>query len=74
LITDGVDGVLVTADDIDALAASLRRVLGDAALRDALGMASRRTTRERYSIQRILSQWDALFATVRARTGAEAAR
>jgi glycosyltransferase involved in cell wall biosynthesis len=64
LIDDGIDGLLVAPDDVGALANSLRRVLLDPALRESLGEASRRSVRERYSIQHILARWDALFGSV----------
>jgi glycosyltransferase involved in cell wall biosynthesis len=43
LIDDGVDGLLFTPDDVDALAATLRRLTGDEALRRAIGQRGRWT-------------------------------
>jgi len=40
LVRDGVDGLLVPADDADALAAALRRLLDNAQLRARLGAAA----------------------------------
>ena len=42
IITDGVDGLLVLPGDVAALAAGLRRLAGDSALRARLGAAARR--------------------------------
>jgi glycosyltransferase involved in cell wall biosynthesis len=42
LIEDGVNGFRVPVDDVGALAAALRRLAGDPALREAAGLASRR--------------------------------
>jgi glycosyltransferase involved in cell wall biosynthesis len=41
VVTDGVDGILVPPGDVDRLAAALRRLAGDADLRDRLGQAGR---------------------------------
>jgi len=40
-VVDGETGMLVPAEDIDALAAALERLLGDAALRERMGKAGR---------------------------------
>ncbi|HTV03296.1 MAG TPA: glycosyltransferase family 4 protein [Luteitalea sp.] len=42
ILTDGQDGVLFTAENVDALTAALDRLVRDDALRRALGLASRR--------------------------------
>jgi glycosyltransferase involved in cell wall biosynthesis len=41
VVTDGVDGILVPPGDIEGLAGALRRLAGDADLRDRLGRAGR---------------------------------
>ncbi|WP_018653640.1 glycosyltransferase family 4 protein [Actinomadura flavalba] len=61
IITDGVDGVLVPARDVDALAASLCRVIADDQARRALGTAGLRTAR-RYDPDAIRARWEHLFA------------
>jgi glycosyltransferase involved in cell wall biosynthesis len=49
LIEDGETGLLVTPGDDSALAAALRRLLGDAALRDSISARARRRVEERFS-------------------------
>lgn len=58
-----VDGLLVPQDDPDALAAALDRMMGDAALRARLS-ARAVEVRERFAIERIARQWEALLAHV----------
>ena len=45
-------------EDVAALAAALRRITGDAALRRRLAAAARRTAREPYAVPRIMAAWD----------------
>ena len=49
-------GVLVPADDADALAAGLHRLLGDPAMVAELAAAGRARVRERYSAERVARQ------------------
>jgi glycosyltransferase involved in cell wall biosynthesis len=56
-ITDGVSGVLVPPDDAPALATAVSRLLNDAPLRQRMGEAGRRISRERFT-------WPALAAEV----------
>lgn len=42
ILTDSVDGVLFTAEDVDALTVAIGRLIGDAELRRGLGAAARR--------------------------------
>lgn len=71
IIEDGVDGLLVRpAGDVDALARALVRVMDDEPLRRHL--ASRAPgVKERFSTERVLARWDAVFnATGRMPAGA----
>lgn len=49
LIADGVDGILVPAGEVDALAAAMRRLLGDAALREGLAARARERVERDFS-------------------------
>jgi glycosyltransferase involved in cell wall biosynthesis len=65
LMRDGQDGLLIPPGDVAALAAALRRLLSDGALREELGSKGVCSIRERYSIAVILEVWDRLFAQLR---------
>ncbi|MFN8556767.1 MAG: glycosyltransferase family 4 protein [Dehalococcoidia bacterium] len=74
VITDGVNGLLIGPRDAPAIAAALRRLFADPALRARLGAAGRRTVNERFSAEaggrRLERTYRALLA---ARAGARAA-
>ncbi|HTI17758.1 MAG TPA: glycosyltransferase family 4 protein [Trinickia sp.] len=65
LMRDGRDGLLIPPGDAGELAAALRRLLSDRALREELGSKGARSIRERYSVVTILAVWDQLFAQLR---------
>jgi glycosyltransferase involved in cell wall biosynthesis len=60
IIRHGVDGLLVKANDIAALATSMGELLGNEARREAMG---RRATevRQQFSMERIAGLWESLF-------------
>lgn len=60
VIRDGVDGILVPAGDVDALADAMVRVLGDPAYAAKLGERAREVA-ERYSQERWRTEWLELF-------------
>lgn len=60
IIRDGVDGLLVPADDDKALEHALARLMGDAALRAALA-ARAGDARERFAPDKIAAMWEDLF-------------
>lgn len=64
LVTDGESGLVVPADDADALAAALRRVHDDPALAARLGAAARRVA-EGYAWESIAPRLEAVLAGVR---------
>jgi glycosyltransferase involved in cell wall biosynthesis len=64
LITDGVDGLLVTPTDAAAWALAIERVLADAALARRLGDAGRHTARETYALERTVERTAALYRDV----------
>ena len=50
IVTEGVDGLLVPAGDVEALAAAIRRLMSDPPLRERLGRAARETVAARFSL------------------------
>lgn len=69
IVRDGVDGCLVPAGDVAALAAAMDGLMGDEALRQRLATRAIEVT-ERFSPERILGQWRELIQQVlRERTG-----
>ena len=68
LIEHSVNGWLVPLGDVGALASGLDTLMSDAALRERLG-ARAREVRNRYSLESVLAQWDALFERVVASAG-----
>jgi len=57
IVRDGMDGRLVPAEDVEALAAAMAELTGNAELRKALGVAATAVA-ERFSIQRIAALWE----------------
>lgn len=53
IIEDGANGILVEPGDARALAAAVRRMLGDAALRERLGRAGRRRVEDAFRWERM---------------------
>jgi glycosyltransferase involved in cell wall biosynthesis len=65
IVEDGVSGILVPPGDERALADAIRRVLGDAVLRERLGRKARRRIEERFDIRKNIRSYVELFATRR---------
>ena len=63
-VVDGESGLFVPHQDPPAVAAALGRLLSDAALRERLGAALRRTVEERFAVPVVVRQWEALFEEV----------
>ncbi len=61
----GTDARLVPLNDQGGLEQALADLMGDAAERARLGTAAAQSVRERYGIDQVLKQWDALFQAVR---------
>mgnify|MGYP000001376833 CR=1 FL=1 len=64
LFTPDSDGVIVAANDADALAAGLRRLLDDPAMRAALGRAARAKAEAALSLPAYARACEAVFARV----------
>jgi glycosyltransferase involved in cell wall biosynthesis len=60
IITDGVDGLLVPNEDVDALAAAMIRMMGDEALRRGLGTEAAKIT-ERFGVDAVMRRWEAVL-------------
>lgn len=67
---DGETGLVVPPGDPDALAAALRRLMGDAALRAQFGGAGRARARDVFSLEAMMRQLDAAYAAALARAAA----
>lgn len=61
LIEDGRTGLLVPARNADALVAAVERLLAQPTLAAALGASARRHVRERYSFDRMVAGFEALY-------------
>lgn len=62
LIQDGKDGLLVPIDDAAALAAGVRRLLDDPALRAGFAAAGLKRVEGEFSEAAVVGQWKTLFA------------
>ncbi|WP_182886990.1 glycosyltransferase family 4 protein [Microbispora sp. H10885] len=72
VLTDGENGLLVPAADVDALAAALNRLIADRDLRLRMGSAAAATARE-YAPENVMPLWDDLFTELlHTRTGSDA--
>ena len=60
MISDGATGLLVPPGDVAALAAAMRRLIDDAALREQLGQAGRRSARQ-YAAGAVLPRFEAIY-------------
>ena len=67
LVSHGDDGLLVAPRDPTAFADALARLLGDVGLRRRLGEQARRTSRERFSMQRTAALTDRAYRIALAR-------
>ena len=54
-------GVIVSPDDVDSIAAGLRRVIGDPELRARYGAAAFERVSERYDVRTVVRRLDALY-------------
>ena len=63
IVRNGVDGLLVPVEDVEALAGALNKLLEDANLRSRLSSAAL-SVRERYAKEPILKRWELLMGEV----------
>lgn len=61
VIRDGVDGVLVRPNDVDALASAMDRLMTDSVERKRLGMCAADAV-ERFKIDKVMNMWDELLS------------
>lgn len=67
LIDHGVNGLLYTSGDADALAAHLKTLYSDAQFRNALGTRLNEKTRAEFSIKNTIDTQEAIYADILAR-------
>jgi glycosyltransferase involved in cell wall biosynthesis len=63
IIRDGVDGILVPNQDVDALAAAMDRLMSDEKERKRLSVGGIEAV-ERFSLEKIMGMWEKLLAQV----------
>jgi glycosyltransferase involved in cell wall biosynthesis len=61
IIEDGVDGRLVDPTDVDGMAAALRPLIEDAALRTRMGEAARRKINGRFTVAHMTRAYEAVY-------------
>ncbi len=64
LVSDGVNGVLVAAEDAEALAAGLARLIGDPQQRRALAQASLDRARTEFALGTMVTRYGELYRSV----------
>jgi len=69
---DGETGFLVRRGDVATVAARLRQLAGDAALRERLGRAGQQFVRENFPVERMVDNLYALYLKLAAAAGLEA--
>ncbi|MBF2064066.1 MAG: glycosyltransferase family 4 protein [Calothrix sp. C42_A2020_038] len=63
IIRDGIDGILVPSEDISSLAKTMDNLMSNEILRQHLSARAPEVT-ERFSIEKILSEWESLFKLI----------
>jgi glycosyltransferase involved in cell wall biosynthesis len=64
VVREGVDGFLVRAGDVDALAERLAQLAADPELRFQMGEAGRESVPERYAVERLVGDIDELYRSL----------
>lgn len=68
IVTDGIDGLLVQPGDVAGTSHALERLLGDAAFQTSIVEAGSRTVRDRFSMERVFTDWHALMSEASTRS------
>jgi glycosyltransferase involved in cell wall biosynthesis len=66
MVDDGVNGLLVPAGDVEALAAALRRMLGDRREREEMGRRGREKAERRYGREKHYGEIERIYREVTA--------
>jgi len=69
IIRNGIDGLLVPPEDVDALAKAMDQLMSDEAKRKRFGQCARRVT-ERFSVEKVMGMWEKLVDEVLVRNAA----
>ena len=67
IVTDGVDGLLVQPGDVAGTTHALGHLLNHPNSRSPILEAASRTVRERFSMERVFTDWHALLSEASAR-------
>ncbi len=63
-VTDGKTGLLINKDDVDSLAAALRRLRDEPSLRAHLGQNGREVARNRFTVQHMAADYEQIWHQV----------
>ncbi|WP_127552194.1 glycosyltransferase family 4 protein [Actinoplanes sp. OR16] len=64
VVEDGVNGLLIPAEDVDGMAAGLVRLIENGSERARMGLAAQ-ATGARYEMPAVVAQWEELFGSLR---------
>lgn len=64
IIEDEVSGLLVPAEDVDALANAIRKLADDASLRTSFGSSARQRILSRFSVEQEVSGYEAMYQEI----------